>query len=105
MTRCSTTFISVHASVRVLETHVCVDDGILAAKEEHSLFGVPGIRNLFVPQRVGGPVEVPLQEVGYAKLGTDEVLDDEVETLIEESVSGINAPAEDMDVRFYMAGI
>ena len=96
---------SVHASLKVLETHVCVDDGILAAKEEHSLCGIPGIWNLFVPQRVRRPVEVPLQEVGYTELGTDEVLDDEVETLIEESVSGINAPAEDMDVRFYMAGI
>ena len=96
---------SVHASLKLLETHVGVDDGVLAAKKEHSLFRVPSIRNLFVPQRVGRPVEVPLQEVGYAKLGADEVLDDEVETLIEKSVNGTNALAEHIDVRFCMAGI
>ena len=96
---------SVHASLKVLETHVCVDDGILAAKEEHSLCGIPGIWNLFVPQRVRRPVEVPLQEVGYAELGSDEVLDDEVESLCHESVNGTNALAEHIDVRFCMAGI
>ena len=72
-------------------THLRIDDSILAAKEEHSLVGIPGIWNLFVPQRVRRPVKVPLQEVGYTKLGTDEVLDDEVETLIGVSVSGIDA--------------
>ena len=48
---------------------------------------------------------MPLQEVGDAELGTDEVLDDEVETLIEESVNSTNTLAEHVDVRFCMAGI
>ena len=85
---------SVHASLKLLETHVGVDDGVLAAKKEHSLFRVPSIRNLFVPQRVGRPVEVPLQEVSNAELGTDEVLDDEVQTLRDNRLAWVPSSAK-----------
>lgn len=47
------------------ETHCSVDDGVLAAEHEQGLLRVSRVRDLFVPEAVGRPVEVALQEVGY----------------------------------------
>ena len=63
--------------------HIGVDDRVLPAQEEHGSLGIACIRDLLVPQAVRRPVEVALEEVGYTKFCTDEVLDDEVQTLFE----------------------
>ena len=68
-------------------THVGVNDGILSTQEEHCLLGIFGVGNLLVPQGVRGPIEVPLEEVGNAKLHADEVFDDEIQALIFRAVS------------------
>ena len=58
-----------------------VDDGVLAAEEERGAARVARAGDLLVPERVRGPVEVALEEVGDAELGADKVLDHEVQAL------------------------
>ena len=59
-------------------TYASIYDRILAAEDKHGLLRVACVGDLFVPEAVGRPVEVPLQEVGYPELGAYEVLDDKV---------------------------
>ena len=55
-----------------------MNNSVFATKEEHGFGWITGVGDLFVPEAVGRPVKVPLQEVGYPKLGAYEVLDDKV---------------------------
>ena len=59
-------------------TYRGIYDRVSTAEEEHRPGGILGVRDLLIPQGVGVPVKVPLQEVGYPEFGAYEVLDDKV---------------------------
>lgn len=58
------------------QAHLSIYDVVLPAKEEYGFGWITRIWNLLIPQRVGGPVEVALQEIGNPELSTNEILDD-----------------------------
>ena len=53
-----------------------IDDGVPSAEEELRLRRIPGVRDLFIPERVRIPVEMTLEEIGHAELRADEEFDD-----------------------------
>lgn len=67
-------------------THLRADDIVAARKEEHRAAPVAHVRDVLAPERVRGPVVVPLQEVGDAQLARDEVLDEQVRALCARAV-------------------
>lgn len=62
-------------------TYRGIDDGIPASEKEHCFVGIASVGDLFVPQSICIPVKVPLEEVGDAEFGADEIFHDQLQAL------------------------
>jgi hypothetical protein len=62
-------------------TNLGINNVILPPDKKESLLGISCVGDLVIPQGIGGPVKVTLEDVGDTEFGTDEVPHKELHAL------------------------